>query len=142
MAKFSGNCLFPQNLHSSKLGEILLFYAVLRYLNCISELNKVHFYAWINDHNYACFRCLDNFFRLPNYSYLPNRGSRYNFTKQFFNTLLKMLYHFFMIYCISAQNYQHFQKLIGFCLTLLDKSDFRGVLRNPSDIYDKAFFMK
>ena len=43
-----------------------------------------------------------------------------------------------MIYCISAQNHQHFQKFIGSSLSLLDKPDFRGVLRNPSDIYDEA----
>ena len=27
--KLSGNCAFPQNFHTMKLGEILVFYAVI-----------------------------------------------------------------------------------------------------------------
>ena len=33
--KFCGNCAFPQNVHTMKLGEITVFYAVNPYLNLL-----------------------------------------------------------------------------------------------------------
>ena len=37
--KLCGNCVFPQNFHTKKLGEITVFYAVKLYGNCAFQQN-------------------------------------------------------------------------------------------------------